>query len=73
MAFGAKNEWGKNVSLPLPPKVQPFLFYRLFGAYRSVLSSMNNLALRCIEPWDLKHLGRAKKAMPLGAFRTDSI
>lgn len=73
MAIRAKNEWGKNVFPPLPPRVQPFLFYRLFGAYRSALSSVNNLTFRCIEPWDLKHLGEAKKAMPLGGFRTDSI
>lgn len=73
MAFGAKNEWRKNVSPPLPPRVQPFLFYRLFGAYRSALSSMNNLTFRFIELGDLKHLDKGKKAMPLGAFRTESI
>lgn len=61
------------MSPPLPPRVQPLLFCRLFGAHRSALSSKNNLTFRFIELGSLKHLDKDKKAMPLGVFRTDSI
>lgn len=53
----------RNVSPLLPPRVQTLLFCQLFWAYWS--SCLQRKTLLDDKTWDLKHLCKAMKAMPL--------